>query len=143
MIRTIARLVFPLALLCAFAAPAHADKKDDIRKLLRLTGSGDLGKQVATQLLGTFKAQNPKVPQKFWDDFAKEIKAEDLIEMVVPIYDKHLSHEDIKVVIAFYETPTGKRFVKSLPQLTQESMAAGQKWGMALAQKVVDRLQKQ
>ncbi len=143
MTRTIARIALSLALLCAFAPAAHADKKDDIRRLLRLTGSGDLGKQVATQLLGTFKAQNPKVPQKFWDDFAKEIKAEDLIEMVVPIYDKHLSQEDIKAVIAFYETPTGKRFVKALPQLTQESMAAGQKWGMALAQKVVDKLQKQ
>jgi hypothetical protein len=63
--------------------------------------------------------------------------------MVVPIYDKHLSEQDIKSVIAFYETPAGKRFVKVLPQLTQESMVAGQKWGMALAQKVVDRLQKQ
>ncbi len=50
-------------------------------------------------------------------------------EKVIPIYDRHLSHEEIRGLIQFYETPLGRRLVKVLPQIMQESMAAGEEWG--------------
>lgn len=144
-----ARTVLAALLVAAMASPALAEKtgdpkkQADIRKLLNLTGAGSLGKQVATQLIDSFRKSFPNAPAAFWDDFAKEIKPEELIDLVVPVYDRNLSHDDIKAIIKFYESPAGKRFAAKLPDITQESMAAGQQWGQKLGAKVMQRLQEQ
>ena len=69
-----------------------------------------------------------------------EIAATDeMIELVVPIYDKYLTHDEIKIIITFYETPVGKKMIAVLPQIMQESMAAGQQWGKEIGERVVER----
>lgn len=115
-------------------------KKADIKKLLQLTKSGELGIQAMTQMIGTFKTTMPSVPTKFWEDFMKEIKADDLVNLIVPIYDKHFNHDDIKGLITFYETPMGQKFIQTQPAIAQESMEAGQKWGQELGMKVAQKL---
>jgi hypothetical protein len=35
----------------------------------------------------TFKNSTPEVPNEFWDDFMKEVKAETLIELNIPVYE--------------------------------------------------------
>ncbi len=129
------------------AAPAFADssamdpaKEKDIRRLLDVTGAGKLGVQVMTQMITSFRTSLPKVPSTFWDDFQKQIRPSELVDMVVPIYDRHFSDEDIKKLIAFYETPAGKKFIAATPAITQESMAAGQEWGKSVAQRVLKQL---
>ena len=116
-------------------------KMQDIRKLMNLTGGGDIGKQVIEQMLETFKQSNPDIPASFWDEFMKEVDPNQLIELNVPIYDKHLSHEDIKGIIAFYESPVGKKFIQALPQIVQESYAAGQQWGYSVGTKLREKLE--
>lgn len=136
-------------------APARAQKagpravvKDtpktaDIRKLLNLTGAGKLGVQVMNQLLASFKQTAPQVPEQFWQDLMKEVNPDELVNMVVPLYDKYLSHEDIKAALVFYETPAGRRLVEATPKITQESTVLGQEWGRQLAEKVMKKLQAQ
>src|SRR5262245_24208055 len=68
-----------------------AEKIAAIRKLLVVTGSGQLGMQVMTQMISSLKGSMPKVPDKFWQDFMSEVNPDELIEMVVPIYDRHLT----------------------------------------------------
>lgn len=126
----------------AAEADSTAEKQRDIRRLMVLTGAGDLGIQVTDQMLASFKESLPQVPDTFWQEFRKDINANALIDLCVPVYEKHLSHSDIKEMIRFYETPAGKRVVKALPLITQESMLAGQKWGQDIAQKAVEKLQK-
>ncbi len=126
--------------------PAKEDprqKKRDIRKLLEVTGAGNLGKQVMDQMMAAMKPSMPDVPDEFWTAFAKETDMGELIEEIVPIYDKHLSHDDIKASIAFYETPAGRRIIKALPKITHESMLAGQKWGQRIAFKAITKLRAQ
>ncbi|MFH1132152.1 MAG: DUF2059 domain-containing protein, partial [Pseudomonadota bacterium] len=65
----------------------------------------------------------------------------DLIAMVIPIYDQHLSHADIKGLIQFYQSPLGKKFVSVQPQILNGTMKAGQKWGMQLGQKIIKEVQ--
>ncbi len=122
----------------ASSAPAVKPnaKLDDIRKLLELTGSAQLGRQVMDQLIPAFKQSTPNAPAQFWEDFRKEARPEELVAQLVLIYDKHLTHQEVKEIIAFYETPAGRKLVAVLPMVTQESMVAGQAWGRALAEKV-------
>jgi uncharacterized protein len=115
-------------------------KQAHIRKLLELTGSGKLGIQVMKQMIDSLRTSMPKVPQKFWDDFMKEAKPEQLVELIVPIYDKYLTDEDVQSLIQFYQSPVGKKVIQVLPQITQESMQAGQQWGAEIGQKVAEKL---
>jgi hypothetical protein len=126
-------------------APAggNAAKQQDIRKLMELTGAAKVGQQIAAQMIPMFKQSNPQVPQKFWDDVMKEFDTKSMIDLIVPIYDKHLTHDDVKGLIAFYQSPLGRKMTSVMPQIAQESMQVGQQWGMQIAQRVQKRLEEQ
>ncbi|HEY0555196.1 MAG TPA: DUF2059 domain-containing protein [Thermoanaerobaculia bacterium] len=141
--------VLALSLLCLGPARAQqtapaedaAAKRQDIRKLLEVTGSAKLGQQVLAQMLDSFKSTNSKVPEEFWDQILKEFDSGSLIDLVVPIYEKHLTHEDIKGMLAFYESPLGRKLIEVTPAITQESMTAGQQWGLEIAKRIQKRLE--
>ena len=136
-----------LAVLCllALASPLRAQegntKERDIRRLLELTGSTRLAEQVMDQLMTAFQQNAPGIEKEFWDGFRAEIDTEELVRMTVPIYDKHFTHEEIRELIAFYQTPLGAKLTEKLPAIAQESMAAGMEWGQELGQKVMAKLQ--
>jgi hypothetical protein len=124
-------------------APADeaAAKRQDIRKLLEVTGSAKLGQQVLAQMMNTFRSTNPKVPDEFWDQVQKEFDAGTMIDLVVPIYEKHLTHDDVRGMLAFYQSPLGQKLIAVTPAITQESMQAGQQWGLGIAQRIQKRLE--
>lgn len=125
------------------SAEEAAALRQDVLKLLELTGSAKLGKQMLDQMLDSFKAMTPGAPAAFWDEVHREFDPQTLIELVIPIYEKHLTHEDIKGMIAFYETPLGRKLIGVLPAIAQESMQAGQQWGLEVAKKVQEKLKAQ
>ena len=132
-----------LVLLGGTVHAQESQKQKDIRKLLKITGSGELGQQVMGQMMANFKKSMPQVPEKFWSDFMKEVHTDELVDLIVPVYDRNLTHDDVKELIRFYETPTGKKFVSVLPKITQESMVVGEKWGRDLGMRVMVKLQAQ
>ncbi|MEN8929282.1 MAG: DUF2059 domain-containing protein [Flavobacteriales bacterium] len=119
----------------------QSELQSDIKELLELTGSGKLGLQVMNQLVENFKKAFPDVNQNFWDEFMKEINPDDLINMVIPVYEKYYTSAEITQLIAFYKTPIGQKTIAATPQITQDSMKVGQKWGRELAEKVVKKLE--
>lgn len=136
-------LVFLLLVTPAFAQK-HADtpKEKDIRKLLQLSGGEQLGDQLKHQLLDTFKSSMPNVPPSVWMEIQQDLNANEVIEKVIPIWDKQFSAAEIKDLIQFYESPTGKKLVRVMPAITQETMVVGQEWGRAMSDKVVALLKK-
>ena len=133
------RPLFLIALALVFfvglpAAQADDAKKEELtRKLLQLTGSADLGKQMMEGMAGQFR-QTPGVTEEFIDTFLELAKPEDLIDLIVPLYVKAFDVQTLEAAIVFYESPAGRKLVEMQPQLTQESMVLGQQWGMELAQ---------
>ncbi len=134
-----------LAVLCllALAHPLQAQegntKEQDIRKLLVLTGSDKLAEQIMDQMMSTLDAEGED--KKFWDDFRAGIDPEELIRMTIPIYDKHLTHEEIKGLIAFYQTPLGAKLIEKLPAIAQDSMVVGMEWGEKVATKAMAKME--
>ena len=141
--RTVLAAMGVLVILGGAVHAEESQKQKDIRKLLKITGSGELGQQVMGQMMANFKKTMPQVPEKFWSDFMKEVHTDELVDLIVPVYDRNLTHDDVKELIRFYETPTGKKFVSVLPKITQESMAVGEKWGRDLGMRVMVKLQEQ
>jgi hypothetical protein len=118
-------------------------KRTDIRRMMDLSGAGKLGVQVMNQMISAFKQSMPGVPDKFWKDFMAEVDPNELVEMAIPSYDKYFTHDDIKELIKFYESPVGKKLTSVQPQIMQECMTAGQEWGRKLGEKVAKKLQEQ
>ena len=128
---------------CLTTVLTHAQsnsKQEKIQQMLELTGAGKLGIQVMNQMMTNFKSTYPKVDQEFWNDFKKEVKADDIVNLMIPIYDKHYSENDIEQLILFYKSPIGRKTIAVTPLITQESMIAGQQWGMATGRKVIEKL---
>lgn len=125
----------------AFSASAQSDKISDIKALMVSTGMSDMAKQMAGQVINMQKQNNPDVPAEFWDKFMAEMNMDELMDLMVPIYDKYYTQEEIKGLTEFYQTELGKKTISVMPSLMQESMVAGQQWGMKLGQRVADQIQ--
>src|SRR4051794_13558331 len=96
-------------------APSAATMHAKTRRLLELTGASKLGMQVIDEMMRNFKESLPNVPDEFWTSFRAKVKPDDLVDMVVPIYEKHLTEEDVDGLIAFFNSPVGRRFVEKQP----------------------------
>ncbi|WP_313385969.1 DUF2059 domain-containing protein [Chishuiella sp.] len=132
--------VFMLFSTTLFSQEILNSKKDKIEKLLKMTGSVDVGVQIVNTMIDMYKKNYTSVEQKFWDDFSKEVKTTNMLEIILPIYDKYFTEEDIDVLIAFYSTPSGKKMITNLPNITQDSMLAGQKLGRDISDKIINKL---
>ncbi|MGH8004657.1 MAG: DUF2059 domain-containing protein [Limisphaerales bacterium] len=120
-----------------------ASKTADIKTLLTLTKSGELAVQMMQEMLNAYRQGLPQVPDEFWTKFAKKVKTEDLVDMLVPIYDRHLTHSEVAALIEFFQSSVGKKLVSVQPEIMKESMQVGQQWGEKLGNEVTAELQKQ
>jgi len=113
-----------------------------VRKLMELTGAGTMGKQVMDAMCDQFD-KLPNLPEGFIAKFKEIASGQDIVDLVVPIYVKHLDEASLDAIIAFYQTEAGKKFIKAQPALMKESMEVGQKWGQELAVKALKALQEE
>lgn len=118
-------------------------KRADLVKLMQVTGATRLGLQLFEQVLTSFKNVVPGSKDAFWNEFRKEVSADELTERLLPIYDRHLSPAEVKELIRFYESPLGKKVLAAMPAITSESMQVGQTWGMDLALRAKKKLDAQ
>lgn len=129
----------------ANAQPSTSDKdqavkRAEIRRLIELTGAAKVSVDVMRQMIAPIRASYPNVPEEFWNDFLRQVNAEDLIDLIVPVYDKYYSLQDIHDLIAFYQSPVGQKTIKVLPQMSAETISAGQEWGRGLADQIMKKL---
>jgi hypothetical protein len=132
-------------LFCLFTLHANAQIEPqfekDIRKLIELSGSVGSAGQLMDRMIENYKKILPDVPDAFWAGIREEISAEALVDKIVPIYARHYTHDDIKQLIAFYESPIGKKLQEKTPIITQESMQVGEAWGREIAIMIQARLE--
>jgi hypothetical protein len=58
-------------------------------------------------------------------------------QIFTEIYVRHFTADELRGLVAFYATPLGRKSLQVLPQITQESMMAGQRWGQAIVQRAL------
>jgi hypothetical protein len=59
---------------------------------------------------------------KSMDDMFKSFPWDEMLEAMVPVYQKHFTKGDIDAFVAFYSTPTGQKLLRELPAITAEAM---------------------
>ncbi|KXI27669.1 DUF2059 domain-containing protein [Paraglaciecola hydrolytica] len=115
-----------------FSAVAEQASKESVEKLMVLTGASDMGKQMMGQMLPAMQQMIPDAPPAFWQSVTEEINMDEMVALIVPVYQKHLTEEDIQHMLKFFSTPAGKKLISVQPVIMQESMMIGQQWGQQL-----------
>ena len=122
---------------------ATVSKSDDIQKLMELMGTKAMGQQMMQTMEETLNAVGSPVAEDFFKDFMSEVNFDELVELTIPIYEKHFTHDDIKQMIAFYQSPIGKKLLKKMPVIMQESMAVGIAWSQKLSEKLLKKMREE
>jgi hypothetical protein len=140
------KLLSTLLILFAVASPifgqqvaAKSEKAANIERLLKLVGADKLQSQMLDQAIGMLKPlfaangqgdeANRKMINRFSAIMTEELRKVDLGRIAPELYDKYYTNEEIKGLIAFYESPLGQKTIQILPALSAESMSRGQKLG--------------
>ena len=135
------------------AADAPASK-EDIEKYLDTMHARDMMKStidaMTKQMHQITHAQLEKQPNlppdfqarmdKMMDDM-KDLPVEDLIQAMIPSYQKHLTKGDVDALTAFYSSPTGQKILKEMPAMTADAMQAASGIMQKMIAKMQDRLQ--
>ena len=112
-------------------------KEADIRKLMQLTGVEQLSGQMMSSMEPGMKVTLTEAfpPGEYRvqlvDLFLAKLRAKisvAVVELAVPIYDKYFSDDELRQLMAFYETPVGKKTITVMPQLMNELMRAASNW---------------
>ena len=144
--------------LVVFALPANAQSKPPAanmkaaQELVQATGAGSIFNPlipgVVEQAKLVFLQQNPglaadlnEVAAKLRDEYASR-KAE-LLEYVAGLYAQRFTVDELKQLLAFYQSPLGKKLQAQQPQVVDMSMRYAQDWASDLSDKVIVRMREE
>lgn len=124
------------------AAVISKAKEEDIRRLLELLAPRDRVNQQLAEMLDMLKAALPKVPDKVWREVVTEVRldSDSILRVYVAIYDSHYSHEEVKQLLAFYETPLGRKAARNFLHIENEAVVRGVSIGREMFKLIQEKL---
>lgn len=113
--------------LIANFAMAQDAFKADVLKVIQQSGAAGPMQAAKEQIM-----QN--IPLTKRADFSKDFDASlpSLYEKLTKVYMETYTHEEVKQMLKFYESPIGKKISESSGEIYKKSTAVGQEWGMEL-----------
>jgi hypothetical protein len=111
----------------ANAAIAQDAFKADVLKVIQQSGAAAPMQMAKEQVM-------ENIPLTKRADFSKDFDATlpMLYEEIAKIYMETYTHDEVKEMLKFYDSPVGKKMASSLGEITKKSNAVGQEWGMEL-----------
>lgn len=128
-------------LLCTFAFQISFSQEDafknDVVKYLEISGQKQTFKMLTQDIVKS-------IPEPKQAEFTVELNKsiDDLISKMADKYKEEFTHSEIKEMLKFYESKTGKKLADKTTILYEKGQAVGQEWGMNL-QEVVMKYVKQ
>ena len=119
------------------AAADDPATKQDVERYLQAVHSHDMMKQMMEAMSkpmhqmvhDQFMKDKDKLPADFEtrmtkiiDDMMKDMPLDEMMQAMVPVYQKHFTKGDIDAFIVFYSSPTGQKMLREMPAITAEAM---------------------
>ena len=132
-----------LVLVCAatgWAQQSAADPpatNEDVQRYLDVIHSREMMTQMVDAMVKPmhqmiheqFMKDKNKLPANFearmnkmMDDSMKSFPWGEMMQAMVPVYQKHFTKGDIDTIVAFYSAPTGQKMLKEMPTMMSEAM---------------------
>ncbi len=120
-------LSIAVVLIAQMSMAQESSFKKEVLKLISISGADAQMKVVKPQILNM-------IPENKKENFSKEFDASlpNMYDKIAKIYMEIYTVEDIKAMIAFYESPVGKKMNEKAGELGQKSLQAGQEWAQEL-----------
>jgi len=103
-------------------------KKELILRLLEANGTREGLSKIFIQTID-------RVPADKRSLFSDLFRTDELMGILIPIYDRHFTEIEIKEMIQFYKSPVGQKLTQIAPAVMQETMEAAVKY---IQQKVMN-----
>lgn len=143
--------IFWVAVVAAFFSnfSVSAQTVDDeyrslVKEYLQLTNTEKTIELIVPQMLEASKRMAPDVPEEWWQKMELKIKekfkSEQIAAGIADVYVKYLNKQELKDVVAFYKTPSGKKIAENTPAISQDCMKWGQSLGMEIVMEIVKEL---
>ena len=99
--------------------PAVVDsaKRELIVKFIEVFGTKAAMIQNLGNMMKSLPADDPQ-SQRLKDS----IKVDEILERLVPVYDKQFSEEELQKFIDFYSSPAGRKLLQGIPVIMQKSV---------------------
>ena len=111
-----------------------------MRKYFALVGVDTAMKNMLQQSFkGVQATAAPYIPATLWDDMQKTFHDYDLMSELVPVYQRHISNEDMTSILAFYQTSAGQRLIAAQATMQFETETKFRAIGQKLGAEVVAR----
>ena len=68
-----------------------------------------------------------------------ETRSGEVVDEVARVYAAHFTEQELKDIIAFYKTPTGRKLLAEEPRVLEDGMKAAQSWATQFSDVVVER----
>lgn len=123
--------------------PVDAATKEDVERTLELSGVQETIQSMWTGMAQNraamageiYKQKNPQASpaevQKValaaaqsFQDATKSFSIDDMLTIVVPVYQRYFTHSDLVAINDFYASPVGQKVVKNMPAMMAEGMQA-------------------
>lgn len=125
------------------AAPIDSATMRAARTLLTAMRADEIFLTTLERSLGAASAgRAAQLPPKFMERFVERVRTEvpALLEQMAQIYARNYTRSEIEAFTAFYKTPTGLAMLAKQGIVSAESSEMGQRWGSALAMKVMGEM---
>lgn len=96
------------------AAPLAENKQALILRFIEANGTRDGMVKILGQLI-------QEAPADQQENLKTLLKVDDIIQQLVPIYDRYYTEEDLKELVTFYKGPVGQKAISVTPQIMQEA----------------------
>ena len=135
-----------IALVCTsslgFARQNPADTpatKEDVQRYLEVTQSREMMAKIIDAMMKPmhqmireqYQKDKDKLPpdfeartDKMLEGYLKNFRWDEVLQSMVPVYQKHFTKGDIDHLVAFYSTATGQKLLRELPAITAEATQA-------------------
>ena len=114
-------------------------KAADIQRLIEVAGT----RQLLVDTMATMQANvrptlikalppgpyREKLINLFFERLQTKMSIQQFLDMAAAAYDKYLTDDDVKALIAFYQTPLGQKTLTVLPKMAAELQVQGMRIG--------------
>jgi hypothetical protein len=125
----------------------------DIERLMEMSGAATTGSQMASAVSDAFlnglKQTQQSVPPRVIEvvrevlntEFEQAFNSGEIKDRQIALYAKYFTHDDVKGMLAFYQTDLGKKAIAAMPSLTREGAVIGDQWARANMPRVLEVLE--
>ena len=117
--------------------PAHQATPEQVREYFAVIHLGDTMKVSMSQVISAMKTTSaPYIPASFWQDMQASMADYDFISELIPIYQEHLTRDDLEAVLIFYRSDAGKHLLANQATMSAEAQVTFRMIGRKMGEQI-------